>query len=89
MSQGLPQEDIPNQILIAETGVFTRKNFLDIASGSGNPATSSTIRINGEGSIILIDLTEDIVNSARDRAGKLNIDDMRYCAADRNSYISE
>ena len=84
MSKGLAQDDTLNQILISEAGIKPGQNILNIASGSGNPAVSAAILMNGEGTITLTDLSEGMLKNARDRANTLNIKNMRYCTADMN-----
>ena len=84
MSKGLSQDDTLNQILISEAGIKPGQKILDIASGSGNPAVSAAVLMNGEGTITLTDLSEGMLKNARDRANTLNIKNMRYCTADMN-----
>jgi len=81
-AQGKSQDDTLNQIIIAEAGIKPGDHVLDLASGSGNPAVSAALLMDGQGAITLTDLTEGMLANARKRADNLDIGIMHYCTAD-------
>ncbi|MEK9684029.1 MAG: class I SAM-dependent methyltransferase [Rhodospirillaceae bacterium] len=83
--QGKSQDDTLNQIIIAEAGVKPGHQLLDLASGSGNPAISAALRMNGSGTITLTDLTLGMLQNARTRALNLDLKNLHYCTADMNN----
>ena len=80
--QGKSQDDTFNQMIIAETAIKPGEDVLDIASGSGNPAVSIALSMEGRGSVTCTDLTTGMLETARGRAENLDIAIMRFVAAD-------
>lgn len=80
--QGKSQDDSFNQMIIAEAGIAPGEDVLDIASGTGNPAVSIALSMDGKGSITCTDLTPRMLEAARGRADNLDLGRMRFTAAD-------
>jgi SAM-dependent methyltransferase len=80
--QGRSQDDTFNQMIIAEAAIKPGENVLDIASGSGNPAVSIALSLNGRGSVTCTDLTTGMLVTARSRAETLDLSIMRFVTAD-------
>lgn len=79
---GRSEDDTFNQMIIAEAGIAPGESVLDIASGTGNPAVSIALSMEGRGSITCTDLTPRMLETARGRAQNLDISVMRFVAAD-------
>ena len=80
--QGKSPDDSFNQMIIAEAAIAPGEDVLDIASGSGNPAVSIALSMNGQGSVTCTDLTTGMLETARGRAANLDLSIMRFVAAD-------
>ena len=83
--QGKSQDDSFNQMIIAEAGIKPGEAVLDIATGTGNPAVSIALSMAGEGSVTCTDLTPRMLETTRGRADNLDLDIMRFAAADMSS----
>jgi SAM-dependent methyltransferase len=80
--QGRSPDDTFNQMIIAETGIKSGEDVLDLASGAGNPAISIALSMEGDGTVTACDLTPRMLETARGRADTLEISVMRFVAAD-------
>lgn len=82
---GISADDTFNQMIISEAGILPGEKLLDLASGTGNPAISIAHSMNGIGQVFCTDLTEKMLQSARQRAENLNLDIVNFIAADMAS----
>ncbi len=80
--QGRSADDSFNQMLIEEVEISRGEDILDIASGTGDPAISIALTLDGDGSVTACDLTPRMLETARGRAENLEIPVMRYVAGD-------
>jgi ubiquinone/menaquinone biosynthesis C-methylase UbiE len=80
--QGKTADDTFNQMIIAEAGIRPGEAVLDIASGTGNPAVSIALAMDGRGSVTCCDLEPTMLETARGRAVNLSLGIMRFVAAD-------
>ncbi len=80
--QGKTQDDTFNQMIIAEAGIRPGEAVLDIATGTGNPAVSIALSMDGQGSVTCCDLEPAMLETARGRAVNLSIPIMRFAAGD-------
>lgn len=80
--QGKSQDDSFNQMIIAEAGIAPGEDILDLATGTGNPAVSIALSMDGKGSVTCTDLTPRMLETTRGRAETLEISNMRFAAAD-------
>ena len=69
-------------MIIAEAGIAPGEMVLDIASGTGNPAVSIALSMEGRGSVTCTDLAPRMLEAARGRARKLELPVMRFVGAD-------
>ncbi|MCZ6494660.1 MAG: class I SAM-dependent methyltransferase [Alphaproteobacteria bacterium] len=79
---GRSLDDTFNQMIIAEAAIAPSEMVLDIASGTGNPAVSIALAMEGRGSVTCTDLTPRMVEAARMRARNLGLPVMRFVSAD-------
>jgi SAM-dependent methyltransferase len=79
---GRSEDDTFNQMIIAEAGIRPGESVLDIASGTGNPAVSIALAMEGRGSVTCTDLTPRMLETARGRARNLDLSILRFIAAD-------
>ncbi|MDX1485864.1 MAG: class I SAM-dependent methyltransferase [Alphaproteobacteria bacterium] len=82
---GRSQDDTFNQMIIAEAAIAPGEAVLDIASGTGNPAVSIALSLEGAGSVTCTDLTPRMLEAARTRAQNLELSVMRFVAADMSA----
>lgn len=80
--EGRSEDDTFNQMIIAEARIGPGEDVLDIASGSGNPAVSIALAMDGRGSVTCTDLTTSMLETARGRADNLDLAIMRFVTAD-------
>lgn len=80
--QGKPEDDTFNQMIISAAGIRAGESVLDIASGTGNPAVSIALALDGRGSVTCCDLEPTMLATARGRAANLSLSVMRFVAAD-------
>jgi len=83
---GRSEDDTFNQLIIAQAGIRPGEQVLDIASGTGNPAVSIALSMqqgatDGAGTVTCTDLTPRMLETARARAGNLDLSIMRFVAA--------
>ncbi|MCH8917017.1 MAG: class I SAM-dependent methyltransferase [Proteobacteria bacterium] len=69
-------------MIIAEAGIKPGETVLDIASGTGNPAVSIALAMEGAGSVTCTDLTPRMLEAARKRAENLELSVMHFVGAD-------
>lgn len=80
--QGRSPDDTFNQMIIKEAAIRPGEAVLDIASGTGNPAVSIALSMEGRGTVTCCDLEPNMLETARGRAVNLSIPIMRFVAAD-------
>lgn len=80
--QGRAEDDSFNQMIIAEAAIRSGEAVLDVASGTGNPAVSIALALDGRGSVTCGDLEPAMLEAARGRAANLSLSVMRFAAAD-------
>ncbi|NKB19151.1 MAG: methyltransferase domain-containing protein [Alphaproteobacteria bacterium] len=80
--QGISADDTFNQMIIAETRIRAGEKILDVASGTGNPAVSIAHSMKNDGEVVCADLTPLMLQTARQRAEKLELGIMQFAAAD-------
>jgi len=69
-------------MMIAEAAIRPGEAVLDVASGTGNPAVSIALAMDGRGSVTCCDLEPGMLEAARGRAANLSLAIMRFVAAD-------
>ncbi len=79
---GRSADDDFNQMIIAEAAIRPGEDILDIASGTGDPAISIALALDGSGTVTACDLTPRMLETARGRAANLGLTVMRYAAGD-------
>jgi ubiquinone/menaquinone biosynthesis C-methylase UbiE len=80
--QGKAEDDRFNQMIITEAAIRPGEVVLDVASGTGNPAVSIALALDGRGSVTCCDLEPAMLEAARGRAANLSLAIMRFAAAD-------
>lgn len=80
--QGKSRDDSFDRMLIAGAAIRPGEDVLDLASGTGNPAISIALSMEGRGSVTCTDLTFGMLETARNRARNLDLSVMRFVAAD-------
>tara|TARA_R110000868_G_scaffold36962_2_gene130697 strand:- start:11041 stop:11871 length:831 start_codon:yes stop_codon:yes gene_type:complete len=81
-AQGLSTDDTMNRMLIDHTGIAPGERVLDIGSGTGDPAISIGVALNGKGAVTACDLTPEMLAKARERSVNVGLDTMTFVAAD-------
>ncbi|PPR12147.1 MAG: Demethylmenaquinone methyltransferase [Alphaproteobacteria bacterium MarineAlpha11_Bin1] len=81
-SEGLSADDTLNQFLIENLCIKSGEEILDIGSGTGDPAISICVSLNGLGTVTACDLTPEMLITARGRADKLGLSNIRFAASD-------
>lgn len=79
---GRSQDDSFNQMVAAEADIRPGEDVLDIASGTGNPAVSIALSMEGKGSVTCSDFTPKMLETARGRAENLSLGIMRFVCCD-------
>lgn len=72
------KDDVPNQMLIDVAGVQVGDTVLDLASGTGEPSISIALHVGGQGRVVATDMTPNMLDAARRRAERLDLDNMRF-----------
>ncbi len=67
------KDDAPNQMLISLAGIRPGDAVLDLASGTGEPAISIALHVGGEGRVMATDMTPAMLETARQRARRLDL----------------
>jgi len=80
--KGKAPDDTFNQMIIAAAGIQPGEDVLDIASGTGNPAVSIALSMEGKGSVTCTDLTPAMLEAVQTRAENLSLSIMRCVSAD-------
>lgn len=80
--RGKAPDDTFNQMIIAEASIRPGEAVLDLASGTGNPAVSIALSMDGRGSVTCTDVTPEMLEGARTRARNLSLGIMRFACAD-------
>lgn len=84
-AQGLSTDDSFNQMIIEHAGIGPGDRVLDIGSGTGDPAISIGLALQGKGSITACDLTPEMLVKARDRSVNVGIEVMDFTTADMSA----
>lgn len=79
---GISPDDTFNRMVLAESGILPGEEVLDLGSGTGNPAVTIALGMEGRGSVTCTDLTPRMLEAARKRANNLGLTIMRFAAAD-------
>lgn len=79
---GKAQDDTLSQMLIAAAAIRPGEFILDTASGTGNPAISMALAMDGRGGIVCGDFTLKMIEAARGRAETLLLATMRFACCD-------
>lgn len=70
------------QLLIDAAGIVEDQRVLDLASGSGEPALTIARRVGRSGSVVGTDVSEGMLQVARDFAGDEGIENLTFVACD-------
>lgn len=81
-ARGRSADDSFNRMIIAEAAIRPGEDILDIASGTGDPAITIALALDGNGSVTVCDFTPRMVETARGRADNLDIDRFNCVAGD-------
>jgi len=79
---GKSQDDAFNQMMIAEAAIRPGETVLDTASGTGNPAVSIALSMEGRGRVVCSDFTSPMLQAARERADTLALSIMQFVCCD-------
>lgn len=72
------KDDEPNQMLIDLAGIRAGDTVLDLASGTGEPSISIALHVGGKGRVVATDMTPGMLDTARQRADRLELDNMSF-----------
>lgn len=81
-AKGLSTDDTLNQRLIENLNILPGEEVLDLGSGTGDPAISIGLALDGTGAITACDLTPEMLATARGRADNVGLSVIRFAAAD-------
>ena len=81
-AKGLSTDDTFNQLLIDNLDIKPGEHVLDLGSGTGDPAISIGLALEGSGAITACDLTPEMLATARNRSENVGLDVIRFAAAD-------
>ena len=84
-AQGLSTDDTLNRFLIEHAGIGPGERVLDLGSGTGDPAISIGVALDGAGSVTACDLTPEMLATARSRSVNVGLDAMDFAAADMSA----
>jgi len=76
--ESVSKDDAPNQMLIGLAGIRSGDTVLDLASGTGEPSVSIALHVGGKGRVVATDMTPSMLDSARQRADRLELDNMSF-----------
>lgn len=72
------KDDVPNQMLIDLASIRAGDAVLDLASGTGEPSISIALHVGGKGRVTATDVTPNMLNTARQRAERLDLENMSF-----------
>lgn len=72
------KDDAPNQVLINLAGIRAGDTVLDLASGTGEPSISIALHVGGRGRVVATDMTANMLSTARQRAERLDLENMGF-----------
>jgi SAM-dependent methyltransferase len=81
-TRGKSGDDAFNRMLIDEAAIRPGERVLDLACGTGDPAISIALSMQGRGRLTACDLTPAMLAAARERAVSLELTAMDFVAAD-------
>jgi len=81
-AKGLSTDDTFNQLLIDNLDIKPGEHVLDLGSGTGDPAISIGLALEGSGAITACDLTPEMLATACNRSENVGLDVIRFAAAD-------
>lgn len=84
-AEGLSTDDSFNQMLIEHAEIEPGEDVLDIGSGTGDPAITIGVEMEGQGTVTACDLTPGMLAKARERAVNVGLPNMRFVAGDMTS----
>jgi ubiquinone/menaquinone biosynthesis C-methylase UbiE len=70
------------EAIVAEAAVLPGMSVLDLASGTGEPAITIAVRLQGTGRVVGTDISPDPLRIARQRAQDRNLHNMEFLEAD-------
>jgi ubiquinone/menaquinone biosynthesis C-methylase UbiE len=70
------------EAIVAEVAVLPGMSVLDLASGSGEPAITIALRLQGTGRVVGTDVSPDPLRIARQRAEQRNLHNVEFVEAD-------
>lgn len=76
--ESVSKDDAPNQMLIDLAGIRAGDTVLDLASGTGEPSISIALHVGDAGRVVASDLTPNMLNTARQRAERLDLENMSF-----------
>ena len=79
---GLSTDDTFNKMIIEHAGIRPGERVLDLGSGTGDPAITIGLALEGSGAITACDLTPDMLTKTRERAQTVGIPNMDFASAD-------
>lgn len=82
---GRSQDDTFNQMMLEAAEIRPGESVLDTASGTGNPAISIALAMEGRGQITCSDFTSTMLQAARQRAETLSLQIVRFACCDMSS----
>lgn len=80
--QGRAQDDAFNQMIVEAARLRPGEQVLDTASGTGNPAVSIALAMNGKGRVVCSDFTPRMLEAGRKRAETLALGLMDFVCCD-------
>lgn len=84
-AEGLSTDDTFNQLIIENAEISPGERVLDIGSGTGDPAISIGLALDGAGAITASDLTPEMLAKARDRSVNVGLKVMSFAATDMSA----
>lgn len=81
-AEGRSTDDTFNRMMIEAAGIAPGRDVLDLCSGTGDPAISIGLALEGSGSVTACDLTPAMLGKARERSVNVGIANMRFAAAE-------
>lgn len=82
---GLSTDDTFNRMLIEHAGIAPGERILDLGSGTGDPAISIGLALDGRGGMVACDLASAMLEKARDRALNVGLGVIAFTAADMSA----
>ena len=81
-AKGRSTDDTLNQLIIENLGIKPGERVLDLGSGTGDPAISIGLALDGDGAVTACDLTPEMLATVRSRSVNVGLEIMDFAAAD-------